>query len=68
MAIKRRPIFEWYVISCGFKIGNQKGDMCSQGIGLCAQNMLAIVGSIVDMIGGPIWPFNEHEKLHFDHK
>ena len=33
---------------------------------LRAQTMLTIPGSVVNMIGGPIWPLNEHENLHFD--
>ena len=41
--------------------------MCSKENGLRAQNLITILGSIVNIIGGePIWPFNEHENLHFD--
>jgi hypothetical protein len=40
--------------------------MCLKEIGLCAQNMLTILGLIVNMIGGLIWPFNEHKDLNFD--
>ena len=35
-------------------------------IGLCTQNMLTILDSIVNMIGeNPIWSLNEHNNLHF---
>jgi hypothetical protein len=30
-------------------------------IGLCAHNMLTILGPISDMIGGSMWPYNEHK-------
>ena len=30
--------------------------------------MLTILGSMKNMIGGPIWPLNEQESLHFDNK
>jgi hypothetical protein len=45
------PIFEWYVIWCGSKNGHQ-GHKCFEVIGLCAQNRLIGVNSIVNMIGG----------------
>ena len=35
-----------------------------QKIGLLAQNMITILGSIVTIFEGPIGPFNEHENLH----
>ena len=44
------PIFEGYVIGCGFKDGHWQ-DMCWKEIGLHAQNMLTIIGSIVNVIG-----------------
>jgi hypothetical protein len=56
MAIKTRVrlIFERYVVRCGFKIGHQKGDMCSKEIGLCAKNILIISVAVINMIeGGP---------------
>jgi len=34
--------------------------------GLHAQNMLTILGSIVNMIGVTYMTLNEHENLHFD--
>ena len=43
--------------------------MCLREIGLHAQNMLTILGSVVNMIGGgAIWPLDEHVTLHFDHE
>jgi hypothetical protein len=51
-AIIWTPIFKWYVVWCGSKNGHQKGMMCLDEIGLCAQKTLAVLGSIVNMIGG----------------
>ena len=31
-------------------------------IGLRAQNMLTILGSIINIVGGPIWPLSEHKN------
>ena len=42
---------EWNVGRCGCKDRHQK-DMCLKEIELRAQNMLTILGSIVNMIGG----------------
>ena len=42
----------WYVVRCGSKNWHQKGIMCLKEFGLRAQNMLAILGSIVSRIGG----------------
>ena len=44
-------IFEWCVVRRESKNGHQK-DMCLKEIELCVQNMLTIIGSIIDMIGG----------------
>ena len=44
------PIFEWYVIRCGFEIDTTK--TCVSESGLRAQNMLPILDWIVSMIGG----------------
>ena len=44
-------MIEWYVVRCGSKNGHQK-DTRLKEIGLYAQNMLAILGSIVNMTGG----------------
>ena len=45
------PIFEWYVLRCGSKNGAYKYT-CLKEIGLRSQNMLSILGSIVNMIWG----------------
>ena len=45
----RTPLFEWYVVRCGFKNG-YPNDMCSKEIGQRAQNMITILGSIVNTI------------------
>ena len=39
------------MVSCIFKIGPQK-DMCIKKIGLCGQNPLIILGSVVNIIRG----------------
>ena len=47
-------IFEGHVVRCGSK-NQHPSHMCLKEIGLCAQNMLVILGSRVNMIGrGPI--------------
>ena len=46
--LKYSPIFE---CSVGSKNGSQKYT-CLQEIGLCAQNVLTIIDSIVNLIGG----------------
>ena len=52
---------------CGSKNGHQK-DMSFKEIRLVrAQNRLIVIGSVVNIVGGPIWAFNEHEDCHFDH-
>ena len=43
------PIVEWYVVRCGSKNWCQK-DMCLKEIGLRAQDILTILGSLVNMI------------------
>ena len=53
------PIFEWYVVRCGFKNEHQKD---------VSQEMITILGSIGNNMEGPIWPFNEHKNLHFDNE
>ena len=57
-------IFKWYVVRCGSKNGHQN-DTWLKDIGLCAQNMLSILGSLINLFKGPIWLFNEHENLQF---
>ena len=57
---------EWYVVRwC--KNGHQR-DFCFKKIGCSAENMLTILGSMVDRLGGYIdspRPFNVKEHLHF---
>ena len=43
-------IFEWSEVMCGSRNGHQK-DMCSKEIGLCAPNMLSVLGSNDNIIG-----------------
>ena len=40
------------MIRCGFKNGYQKGIVCFKEIGLRAQNMIIIIGSNINIIGG----------------
>lgn len=47
-------IFEWLMIWCGSKNGYQK--ICvPKDIGLYARNMINILSSIMNIIGGPSW-------------
>ena len=47
----------------GSKIG------CQKEIKLHVQNMINVVGSLVNIIGGDLYEnFNEYENLHFDNK
>jgi hypothetical protein len=48
----RTPIFEWNVVWCGFNNEYQKGIMSLKEIELHAQNMITIVGSTNNKIGG----------------
>ena len=45
-----------------------KKDVCSKEIGLRAQYLFAILGLIVNIMGGPMWPFNKCKNLHFDNE
>ena len=45
------PIFESYVVRCGSKNGYQK-DVCVIEIGLRVKNLITILGSKANMIGG----------------
>ena len=47
--LHRTPKFEWFVVWCGSKNGHQKGITCSKEIGVHAQNMITILGSIVNI-------------------
>lgn len=44
------PLFEWYMAGFVVKNKHQKA-MCYDEIGLCIQNILTILGSILDTIG-----------------
>ena len=48
------PILKGYVARCGSKNWHQKR-VCSEKIRLCAQNMLTILSSIVNMIGEDLY-------------
>ena len=43
-----------YVVRYGLKKGNQR-DMCLKEIGLYAQGMVTILGSIFNLIGGEVY-------------
>ena len=47
-------IFKGYVVRCDFENGFQ-ADICLQEIGICVQNMLTILGSIVNIISGDLY-------------
>ena len=55
------------MIRCGSKNKYQK-NVCLKESELHAQNLITILGSIVNIMGRRIWPFNEdeNENLHFD--
>ena len=50
------PIFEWYVVKYGSENQHQK-DMRVIKIGLCAQNMLPILSSILNMCWGDLYDY-----------
>ena len=52
--LNQRPIFYCYVVKCDFKNRYQK-DMWAKEFGLCAQNVIIILGSIVNIIGGDLY-------------
>ena len=43
--------FEWFMVKCGSKNGHQKNNTCSQEVGPRAENKLAVLSSMVKMIG-----------------
>jgi hypothetical protein len=43
--------FEWYVVRCGSKNKHQK-DVCLEEIELRAQDMISILGPVVNVIRG----------------
>ena len=67
------PMFDWCVVSCASKDVHPQ-ETCSKKTGLCAQNMLTIIWSIVSIIGcgegvtETVWPFNEHDNLCFENE
>ena len=56
-----------YIWVCDHLWLQDQEDMCLE-IGLRAQPMITIVGPRVNIMGegGPIWPYNEHEKSYYD--
>lgn len=60
-----KPIFEWYVLGCGFK-NKYQTNTCLNEIELCAQITVIVLSSIVYMIGGNYMIINDHKNLHFD--
>jgi hypothetical protein len=52
--VNETPIFERYMIWCLIDIA------------LRAQKMRIVLSSEIVRIVGFMWPFNEHENLHFD--
>jgi hypothetical protein len=50
-SLNQTPIFQWYVVWFGSKNGYQE-DMCLREIRLCAHNMITILGSMLNVIGG----------------
>ena len=51
-SLRRTPIFECLVVRCGSKNGYLKGIMRLKEIKLHVENMITILGSIVNVIGG----------------
>ena len=56
------PIFEWYMTKPVLENGHQN-DICYDEIGLCAQYIDTIVGSIVNTLGGLMWPLERESSL-----
>ena len=46
--LNQTHVFEWYVGRCGSKNGYQE-DICLKEIGLCAKNMINIIGSTLNI-------------------
>ena len=51
--LNQKPIFKWCVLRYGFKNEHQK-DTSFKEIRLHAQNLFIFLGSVVDIIEGPI--------------
>ena len=47
----RAPIFEWYVVWCGYKNGYQKGIMCLKEKRSCVNTLITNLGSTYNIIG-----------------
>lgn len=62
-SLSQLAVFKWWVVGCGSKTGHQD-DMYVDEIGLLAQHLLTVLGSIVNIVGRTLWSFNEPEKLH----
>ena len=60
----RTHIIEWYIFRCGSENGDYK-DIYLKEMGMHVQNMKTILGSVINIIGGPRGPFNEVNHLHF---
>ena len=52
------------IVRCGSKNRHQKGIMSSKEIGLHAQNLVTMLGLILNMLGGSTLSFNEKENIH----
>ena len=48
--LNHAPMFEWYVVWCGFKNEYRKGT-CARKIGLRVQNMITILGLVINVVG-----------------
>ena len=53
-SLTREPIFEWCVVKCGSKNRQQK-DKCLKQIGLRAHNLVTILSSVVNIVGGNLY-------------
>ena len=62
-SLSQLAVFKWWVVGCGSKTEHQD-DMYVDEIGLLAQHLLTVLGSIVNIVGRTLWSFNEPEKLH----
>lgn len=49
--LDQKPVFEWCVIRCGFKIKHHKLT-CLENFGLSVVILLSILGSIANIMGG----------------
>lgn len=58
-------ILEWGVVRCKFKNGHHE-DMCLKYIGLHAHNLLIVLDSTINKLGGPMWPSYGSMPVDFD--